>query len=89
MGKTYKDQNKYDTRKKFPRVPPITKRSEPFEDKRHKGPKHKKPVIVDEDLLNEEPSEDEQRNWDDWKYGMEEYGMEDDFDAFYRDYEDK
>ncbi len=41
MGKTYKDQNSYDDRKgrkgnkkKFPRVPPITKRSEPFDDKR-------------------------------------------------------
>lgn len=42
MGKTFKDQQRYDDRKKlgkgkFPRVPPITKRSEPFEDKRKKS----------------------------------------------------
>ena len=85
MGKTYKDQNKYDTRKKFPRVPPITKRSEPFEDKRHKGPKHKKPVVIDEDLPNEEPSEDERKNWEDWQFDVHDIDMDDFFSNFDED----
>lgn len=75
MGKTYKDQNRYDQKKKFPRVPPITKRSEPFEDKRRKGEKHKKEWKEEtaEIEMFEEPSEEEKQEWDSFRYGPDDW----------------
>ena len=69
MGKTYKDQTRYDQKKKFPRVPPILKRSEPFEDKRRKNPKHKVKIVDEECELFPEPTDEEKRDWEDYRYG--------------------
>lgn len=51
MGKTYKDQQRYD-KKVFPRVPRIEKRSEPFEDRRFKKEKHKRHAQWDNEVLD-------------------------------------
>jgi len=57
MGKTFKDQNRYDSKKKmvFPRVPPIEKRSEAFDDRRLRKEKHvKKFVDFEEEVYTDE-----------------------------------
>jgi hypothetical protein len=75
MGKTFKDR-KVPGRTKFPRVPLIEKRSEPHEDRKHRPAKHNKQWQEEWDeeakaAADGEPSTEELRNWDDWRYSQD------------------